>query len=430
MSNIFAITELNDTTLCYNCGELVIDFAKKHGHDLISDQEDCNEIKHTDIDSLACDCCKCEIKQKDNYFMLTMEEDVLINIADQIGKDIAGCTNCEGDERSHLVHLYNSDPFDTSSRMDQPEGISVGEYLYDQGVPDELHDLMCNYIQCPCGHGRDSWDHDNMNGGTFEMYEDIYTKSDVATFWGYDYEEFCAFSEQYGETIEIEALREFKVYLSKYPMMAFRHEVGQAIYRTLEKHFEAKGYSILTQRVGILYRGRTRKRDTGVVLTKEQMWSPPPGLPQHGRYNCVGVPVLYVCDSLEAIPHEIHPTHEDVIDVGEFHLVSEELYLFDLGSFDPTFQGFFNEIDVETKVIKQAYLIPNYIGTCCSVIGYHGVKYEGVYNDIPAYTNYALFDVVPEREMTVRDVISYKPHFKFTLEEIPYFDNRSPGFFF
>lgn len=297
--------------------------------------------------------------------------------------------------------------------MEPSSGISVGEYLYHQGVPEELNELMCEHIQCPCGHGRYTADPNNPNSGQFDLSDDIYTKRDVAEFWGYEY--FCQFSKQYGETLEVDDLKEFKVYLSKHPMLAFRHEVGQAIYRTLEKHFAAKAYERLTPEVGTLYRGRTRKRDSKNAYSKDEMWSPPSGLPQHGRYNSVGVPVLYVSDHLESIPYEIHPTHEDVIDIGEFQLQKKEWILFDLGSFDPTFQGFFSEVNEETKTVKQAYLLPNYIGTCCSDIGYHGVKYEGVHGDRLRYTNYALFNFKPDVDITVNQVISYAPQFTIGL---------------
>ncbi|MNW54801.1 hypothetical protein D3C74_324200 [compost metagenome] len=105
--------------------------------------------------------------------------------------------------------------------MDPPEGISVSEYLSDQDVPEELYQLMCDHLQCPCGNGRED-DHDYMIHGLFNLHDDIYTKRDVAEYWGHDYEEFLSFSEKYGETIEVETLKEFKVYLSQYPMLALK----------------------------------------------------------------------------------------------------------------------------------------------------------------------------------------------------------------
>jgi hypothetical protein len=132
---------------------LVIDFAKKYGHVLLDNTDDSHVLTHDGIDRVACDCCNSDIEEDDNYFILTVDDDILIDIADHVGRDISGCANCEGDERSQFVRLYNSDTFDTSSRMEHPEGISVSEYFYDKGVPEELNDIMCKYIQCPCGHG-------------------------------------------------------------------------------------------------------------------------------------------------------------------------------------------------------------------------------------------------------------------------------------
>nr|WP_275900761.1 RES family NAD+ phosphorylase [Paenibacillus periandrae] len=409
---------------------MFFDFSGKYGHDLLGKIDGCHVITKEGKEKLSCTCCNEDIIEEDSYFILTIEDDILNDIADQVGADIGGCTYCEGEERGHFVHAFNNDPHDPSSRMEQPEGITLSEYFFDKDVPEELYQLLCTHIQCPCGHGRDAYNNDNSNRGIFEIDDDIYTKRDVADYWGFQYEEFCAFSQSYGVTIEKDDLNNFRTYLSRYPMLALKHPVGKAIYQTLEKHFEARDFSLLTPKVGTLYRGRTRKRDTPTVLTKEQMWAPPQGHPQHGRYNSIGVPVLYVADRLDAIPYEIHPTHEDVLDIGEFQILRKELHLFDLGSFDPTFQGFFNEMNEETKILKQAYLLPNFIGTCCSFIGYHGVRYEGVHDKELTYTNYALFNIEPGVDIQVRDVICYAPQFTITLEEIPQFTKRSPTDFF
>ncbi|WP_229263656.1 hypothetical protein [Cohnella cholangitidis] len=382
---------------------------------------DCDEKEHDGIETLCCACCDEEIQLGDDYYIFTVDDEIIDDIADRIGEDIGGCEHCEGGERWNLVNAYNNDPYDQSSRMDPPEGISISDYLYHHDVPEELFPLLCTHIQCRCSYGREAGHSDDLYGGIFELDDEIYTKRDIADYWGFQYEAFCVFSEQYGETIEVEALHEFRMHLSLYPMLALEHETGRAIYRTLKKHFDAKRFSILTPGVGILYRGRTRKRDAATPLEKEQLWAPPAGLPQHGRYNCVGVPVLYVSDRLEGIPYEIHPTHEDTIDIGEFQIIKDELFLFELGSFEPTFQGFFSETNEETKAIKQVYLLPNFIGTCCSYIGYHGVKYEGVHGEKLSYTNYALFNIKPEVDIKINDVISYTPQFTIKMEKIPQF---------
>ncbi|GAA0853909.1 RES domain-containing protein [Paenibacillus glucanolyticus] len=420
------IRDLRETMLCSTCGEIVIDFTKKYGYHLLESQDDCHEQTHDGIESLDCEGCDRDIEEEEVYFILSVDDTTLNDIADKVGENISGCSYCEGEERAYFVHAFNDDPFDPSSRMEEPEGMSVESYLFDQDVPEELHSLMTKHLECKCGRGRDGYRPDDITGGVFSPSDEIYTKNDVVDFWGYDYETFSDFSAKYGENIEVDDLINFKKYLSKYPMLALKHPTGRAIYSTLEKHYTAKEYHVLSPEIGTLYRGRTRKRDNSNVFTDKDMWSPPAGLPQHGRYNCIGVPVLYVCDNVDAVPYEIHPTHDDVIDIGEFQILEDELHLFDLGSFDPYFQGFFNEENEETKILKQAYLLPNFIGTCCSAIGYHGVKYEGVHRNRFSYTNFALFNITPGKDIKVNEVISYSPQFTITMEKIPLASSLKP----
>ncbi|MEK3705737.1 RES domain-containing protein [Paenibacillus sp. FSL R7-0198] len=163
-------------------------------------------------------------------------------------------------------------------------------------------------------------------------------------------------------------------------------------------------YSVIHVDGSSLYRGRTRKKDSKEAYNKDGMWSPPAGKPQHGRFNAIGVPVLYVTNDSQAIPYEVNPSHEDVIDIAEFK-VTQDLKVFDIGNFDSEFQGFFNEKNEGTDLLKQAYLLPNYIGSCCSSIGYAGVKYEGVHSDLK-YTNFALFEAREKGDVEVSDKVT------------------------
>ncbi|SEB27521.1 hypothetical protein [Paenibacillus sp. 276b] len=101
------------------------------------------------------------------------------------------------------------------------------------------------------------------------------------------------------------------------------------------------------------------------------------------------------------------------------HLIlKKKLKLFDLGSFDPAFQVFFSELNEESNQLKSAYLLPNYIGACCSDIGYEGVIYTGVHQmkQGEEYTNYALFNMTFDLDLepVSTEVRTYKP--KITIE--------------
>lgn len=115
------------------------------------------------------------------------------------------------------------------------------------------------------------------------------------------------------------------------------------------------------------------------------MWAPPVGKFNHGRYNAIGVPVLYLTDDIGAVSYEIHAADDEMIDIAEFK-IEKDLLLFDIGVFDNGFEGFFEENSADSRMLQ----LLNFIGACCSLIGYDGVKYGGV-REAGTYTNYALF---------------------------------------
>lgn len=416
------IIKLDNSTLCYSCGDSVIEFGFGCGVNLF--KKNCkNKERELGEPVIVCSCCQEEIGEEDNYFILTVDHFVWNKIADEVGKKIVACQQCEGSERSYYTYQMNQDT--DGEAYEAPGGISVSEYLYDQRVPEELYSLICQYIMCPrCRHGRDGDISDNPGAGIFELDDEVYTWSEVDAFWGgveYEFEDelFSEFAARYGIEIEINELDALRDLLSKNPMMAMRSETGEKIYQVLKMHKEQGHSALLTIKEGLLYRGRNRKKDSKKRFKSKEMWSPPLGSASHGRYNAIGIPVLYVADSLQAIPYEIHPAHDEVMDIGQF-IIQRNLSIFNLGEFDRSFQGFFNEMNEESTNVKQAYLLTNFIGACCTEIGYHGLKYEGVHNkNNLKYVNYALFNLEADNHLYVERIMTYEPRFTIDLEHVP-----------
>ncbi|WP_138752790.1 RES domain-containing protein [Paenibacillus sinopodophylli] len=368
-------------------------------------------------DSVDCDICNSEILQEAESYLVP--EHVLENMGDTLSEDIGGCQHCEGDRRSAMVNAYNNDPFDRTSRMDESitTGTSVSYHLQENGVPFELVDLFAKLIVCRCGYGRDRYSHKhNPDGGIFEPEDDIFTQSSIADFWGFDIPEFLEFTEQYGIDLSTDDFIDFRDHLIHYPMLGTEHETGKKILEALRIHFDQNKYVPLCAS-SILFRGRTRKKDSQKPYSVDGMWSPPPGLPQHGRFNTIGVPVLYVTNKLDGLPFEVHPASDDLLDIAEFEL-QKDLKLFDIGVFNKEFTGFFNEVNEESKPLKKAYLLPNFIGICCSYIGYDGVQYNGVHLSAGTYTNYALFNMEQKHLPTVNPIVTYDPEISYRLKKI------------
>ncbi|MNW40227.1 hypothetical protein D3C74_173350 [compost metagenome] len=413
------IEHLDDVLLCRDCKEIVVDFFHKHSYTFSEDTAVVMMCCPVPNEEIICECCYKKIATT-NHYMITIPEEVQHAIADALSEDIGGCEHCEGNERASYVNAFNNDPWSKESRIDleSVSGDSATHYVGEQDVPDELNLLFVKLIVCQCGYGREPMHpKHNPNGGVFEPYEDIYTKRDVNEYWGFDIEQFSKFGKLYGEEISQDDLLDFRNHLRSHPLLALHHTTGQAIFNVLKKHFNAKNFIVLKKCDTRLYRGRTRKKDS-TALTRKQMWAPPPGKPQHGRYNSVGVPVIYVCDQLNAISYEIHPSIEDVLHIAQVELLTDELSIFDMESFDMEFQGFFSEKNEESSPLKTAYLLPNFIGTCCSFIGYNGIKYRGVHgsNSNP-YMNYALFNVEPDIDLSIVEFKSYTPKVLYELHE-------------
>ncbi|WJH37088.1 hypothetical protein N6H14_16285 [Paenibacillus sp. CC-CFT747] len=278
-------------------------------------------LTKTAEESIHCKVCQRTVVEGQEYFIVSVPEDKLEELADLISADIGGCEHCEGNERAHFVHIFNDDPHDTSSRMsldDALSGMSVSEYLYDKGVPEEHIERFAWLIKCGCGYGREN-EHSSHNpdGGIFTLEDYLYTRKDIGNFWGFDVENFLSFAQQYGIDLSFEDMFNFREHLLAYPMLAYQHETGIKIYQALKALFEA-GMFVTVPINTTMFRGRTRKKDMTRPYTQDELWAPPIGKPQHGRYNTIGVPVLYVTDSDTALPYEVHPSPDELIDVVEF----------------------------------------------------------------------------------------------------------------
>lgn len=204
-------------------------------------------------------------------------------------------------------------------------------------------------------------------------------------------------AQRYDVNIANEALSDFKEYLYSSPLVAYKHEVGIKIYEVLQEIFRHDHEVLLPG--SMLFRGRTH-HSTSKPFRPEEMWNPPDGVSSHGRYNSVGVSVLYCSDDADDIPFELFPTVNEVIDVASLR-VNMAMKLLDMGKLYRQFKGFVDEQNTESTALKKAYLLTNFIRDCCYVTGYNGVVYPAVNSD---GTNYALFNFTRDRELTIEEV--------------------------
>jgi hypothetical protein len=140
-------------------GDELHEFLETKGYNVLQDETMMREgCCMNEEELLSCDNCSIKIVENEVYYYVNIEEELLEEVADIISKDIGGCEFCEGVERGVFVHSFNNDPFDKSSRIDFDvvREMTVSDYLYDQGVPENFHELFARLIVCPCGYGRQS----------------------------------------------------------------------------------------------------------------------------------------------------------------------------------------------------------------------------------------------------------------------------------
>ncbi|WP_427180860.1 RES family NAD+ phosphorylase [Paenibacillus sp. TC-CSREp1] len=422
--------DLMRCTVCSSCGDEIFEFFELRSYPIEPYQKYVQDYifepaELEDDEAPDCEVCNSEIEPEEAYHSITVPIRMLYSLADELSKNIGGCEFCHGNELRYMEASYNSDKFESSPIDLGGSSYDAAGYLEWCEVPDSLIGTFLDLMKCPsCHYGRDPETGNNPSGGIFKANHDVYTTKEVNYFYGedseFDAEEFSNFAKRYEEEISLSDLLAFRETLRTQPLLAYKDKTGVAIYNVLLKHFNDQAYATLRMNEIELYRGRTRTIDSRKPYDMEQMWSAPQGKTSHGRYNFIGVSVLYVSDHVEAVPYEINPAHDQVLDIATFKITKKRLRLFDLGSFDPAFQGFFSELNEESNQLKSAYLLPNYIGACCSDIGYDGVSYGGVHQleDREGYTNYALFNIEPglDLEPAEPDVKTYKPRIKIGLD--------------
>ncbi|MCM3132232.1 RES family NAD+ phosphorylase [Paenibacillus polysaccharolyticus] len=416
------LSDLHERTVCSCCAEDIFKFFEKVWRQIkLYERFVQNRIALVSRE-VRCEICNYQVLENEKYHRINVEDKFLIPIADMLSEDIGGCEHCHGKEIEDMLNENRIELQDEYIPYD-PGGsyYKAGEYISDYGVPDSISPLFLSLLKCPCGYGRGQAVSSSNSKMSFSKYCDLYTKQEVESTYTFDIQEFSDFAEQYGEEISLKDLEAFKEILRTNPMLAYHHQTGRAIYEVLKQHFHHGNIHILSTGQMDLFRGRTRAVDSIKAYTFEELWTAPVGKSSHGRYNFIGVPVLYLTNSKEAIPYEINPAHDQLIDIATFKILRRELRLFNLGEFDPKFQGFFNESNAETDTrVKSAYLLPNYIGACCSHIGYDGIVYSGVHHvaGLEPYTNYALFDMDAELDLipTSQTVSTFKPMIHITLQ--------------
>jgi RES domain-containing protein len=144
-----------------------------------------------------------------------------------------------------------------------------------------------------------------------------------------------------------------------------------------------------------------------VPFIDSELWAPPEGIPVHGRYNPIGVPVLYLGDSIKTCLAETHVKSGEAAEVATFQLL-KTIRVLDIRR-DGNLSDLVSIPALTGNPLTKEYIFPNFLAQCCALSGIHGIVYESVQNS--EGWNLALLQYEPERTVRITKIETYDHSF-------------------
>ncbi|OEH53937.1 hypothetical protein AQ616_15805 [Oceanobacillus sp. E9] len=316
-------------------------------------------------------CPVCEESLSENDYVVDDEvsfiEDSLKFLAQKINLQICECQYCNS-----TIIPYEQGYGDAQSLS------TVNELVDSYCIPTHLIPKIYEYISCNCGNSPSP--------------DDPYVSKEELDEWYGEKKKFIinTFNISGEDTID------FIDFLEEYPMLGLLHNVGKEIFEQIKNNTIP---GVVTINPGdIYYRGRTRNRLQRVVpFVEEELWNPPVGVPNQGRFNPHGVSNLYLGDKESTILSEISPSNNDIVDIAEFE-VTESLKVFNSTQTDiDIFAAMENEDNGFSSSYE--YIFPNFLAQCLAYNNFKGILYKSVKDT--SGLNLCLFNVIKDEEISM-----------------------------
>lgn len=280
--------------------------------------------------------------------------------------DIKCCNRCYEDFIENWPMAFDSND---DHSMDV-EAFYSGSRLREMYTKNQYFDNL-DRIKCPrCGSGLES------------------------TFWAF---EFC-FDDF--EDLEWD-FRSLKDDIRETPFLVLKNDLANQTYNLLEKLSKSINSKLIVDQ---LFRGRILTSDKP---NKSDFLAPPKTITNEGRYNHLGVPVIYAANSNKTCFNELRKP-ENHFYVAEFQ-IQETLKLLDLTNIDD-----FDESELLTAIVissvisskaddnskyKPEYYFTRFISDCCKYLKFDGIIYPSV--QIGIGKNYVFFktDLLNEKDI-------------------------------
>jgi len=399
--------------ICSNCDKyrLLLYFEEYIVSNMPTVYEAIESIYEACIDTadedFECDECGSKIVKGESY----IEEDdefseiIFWYMAEQIMDNIACCEQCGDGE--NIQGLYPSIKSCFSDEDDDPEAI-FESFNTASTIEDVMNSIFAgredlwelyykeivDFVQCPnCDNGSGLNYDDKIDYGRFDLYTEVYTQEDIDQFnhdfYGDELEKVKIEISELAQNFSLEELVVFKneyiqnkTYVARNPLF-FRLEVF------IRELLTQKKYYVLSKN-RLLF--RTRTSPTEKQLTKEELWEPPYANASHGRYNDIGVSMLYCANNKEVVKKEIPLPCGHEYNIAKF-IVHEPMLLFPINHvFGGEFAGLIDEAvpaDQQNLLFKQQYILSNIVSAICFQVGYGGIVYRSTKDNVSI--DYALF---------------------------------------
>ncbi|MCP1994632.1 RES family NAD+ phosphorylase [Flavobacterium sp. HSC-61S13] len=224
------------------------------------------------------------------------------------------------------------------------------------------------------------------------------------SFWAFEFE-FSVYDE-----IEFE-FEILKQQIRETPYMALKNELALKVYEILE-YISTKTNFIKLDFP--LFRGRIIEKEE---YSNSDFLAPPPNSTNEGRYNHLGIPVIYCADTKNTCFTELRKPEQNLY-IAKFE-IKKELKLLDLNSVGDFLEwdkdNLLNAIVLSSIMssktnddskYKPEYYFTRFISDCCKSLNYDGIIYPSVQTG--EGKNYILFDTKLLDEKMIEEISKYR----------------------
>ena len=191
------------------------------------------------------------------------------------------------------------------------------------------------------------------------------------------------------------------------PFLVLKNDLANQTYNLLEKLAK----SIISEFINVkLFRGRTL---TSGNPENSDFLAPPKVITNEGRYNHLGVPVIYAADSKKTCFNELRKP-ENHLYIAEFE-IKENLKLLDLTNIEEYEESDLLKAIIVSSVIsskaddnskhKPEYYFTRFISDCCKYLKFDGIIYPSV--QIGIGVNFVLFNTGLLKEKNIIKIEKY-----------------------